>query len=68
MDSGDFGYDVYLNGRKIKDCISADSESGDIEVYRKYNDGEFIINDAGTEIERETLKGRVRIKRWEHLQ
>ena len=64
----DIGYDpqaqkyiIYFNGEKINNCFTADEEIGEVHVYKKYQDGEFVLNHDNTIIEEETLYGDVKI-------
>ena len=53
-------YQVYLDGRQLKDCVTADEERGNLICY-KHENGKPVINKAGDEFVLETLQGKVEI-------
>jgi hypothetical protein len=56
----DFGAKVFLDGKRLRYCYSADSRKGEAVVYKRI-DGEYVVENG--EAVRETLTGRIRIKR-----
>lgn len=60
VDSGDFGAKVYLDGRFLEYCISADDEKGEAVVYKRH-DGDYVV--SGDSLEIETIHGNIRIEK-----
>ena len=66
VNSGDAGYkhdwhryEAYLNDELCNHCVTADEELGIVEVYKKNEHGDFIINKDS--LVTETLTGKVKI-------
>lgn len=53
-------YVVYLNGKRIKDCFTADEEQGYVDCYYRDNAGNFWINE--NRIVPMRMWGKVRIE------
>lgn len=60
--NGDFYYRVYLNFRRLKYCVSADDEKGEAVIFRLKH-GDVVIKANGSELERERVRGRIRIRK-----
>ncbi len=56
-----YKFDIYLNGDLINHCVTADEEEGYVLVYRINQSGRYETNDAGTEILKDLLVGKVQI-------
>lgn len=56
-----YGAIVLLDGKEIKDVLTADEEAGYVVVYLRNSEGHFILNDARTEVVSKTIHGVVQI-------
>lgn len=54
------GTHVWLNGRELRDCFYADARRGVVRFFVRGADGKFRHN--GREVERQELRGRVRVR------
>jgi hypothetical protein len=59
---GDMGAKVFLNGKRLQYCISADDEKGEALVYKRKDD-DYIINFERDGCETEILTGKIRIEK-----
>lgn len=50
---------VFLGGKEVRFCITADEEEGMVVRYKTYSDSSLMV--ANGEIQQETLKGKVKI-------
>lgn len=56
-----FDYIVLFNGRELAGCLTADSDNGYVEVYRRDGEGAIITENGIPVMER--IKGKVTIVR-----
>jgi hypothetical protein len=56
-----YGATVLLDGKEIKDVLTADEEAGYVVVYLRNSEGHFMLNDTRTEIVSKSLHGSVQI-------
>ena len=54
-----FGTEVYLNGEKLRNCVTADDKKGIVIVYAEDKDGQLISD--GDDIKTEELRGEVKL-------
>ena len=50
-----------LDGKKVKDCFTADEETGEVFCHARDEKGNFILNDKMTEVVEVVKKGKVSI-------
>jgi hypothetical protein len=55
-------YEIFLNGEKVPQVLTADEEQGYILKHKLDEHGKLVINAAGTAVEREELRGKVEIR------
>lgn len=55
-----YRFEVFLNGKRLDNCITADEEQMYVWVYKKGEDGKLSVDDYGRFIE-EKLIGAVKI-------
>ncbi len=53
---------VYLDGKPLKGCVTADEEAGEAFVFAKNAKGDYVIDLSGGAIVKERLQGEVRIE------
>jgi hypothetical protein len=54
---------IYLNNEDVtRKCYEADDKNGYAMVYKKNNDGEYILTEDGEDVVKEKLEGNVRIE------
>jgi len=63
VDSGDIGYEVWLDGNKLDNCFAADDKLGYVWIRPKDSAGKTIIDESGEFITRKKLTGNVTIKK-----
>lgn len=54
---------VYLDGQEIDEVETADEEEGVLVRYCTGENGELLLTPSREEIERETLQGRVEVRK-----
>ena len=58
--SPDFVFHIFLDGKEVINCVMADDEKGEVEIYEMF-DGHFVLD--GDEIKKVTLTGDVVIEK-----
>ncbi len=58
--SGAYAYAVYLDGKFVRDCLTADEERGLVDFLYRYN-GKLLVNNGNLVPCR--MYGKVKIKR-----
>ena len=53
---------VFLDGKEIEDCLTADEDAGMVIVFCRDESGKLIVNYQAGEVKRTFLWGKVRIK------
>ncbi len=56
-------YQPYLNGKKVKDCFTADEDEGYVLRYTRDNNGQLIVDREQGKVATERLYGKVEIRR-----
>lgn len=59
----DFSYEAYLDGQKVEGCVMADEENGMVQLYKRDDEGNYIINNRYKILVTEYKYGKVKIKR-----
>lgn len=55
------GYEVYLNGEKLDNCITADEEQGIALVFVTDEHGKLVMNEERTDLVKKWVKGDIKI-------
>lgn len=53
---------IYLNGEKIIDAFSIDTDIGEIGVFERSADGSILIDKIKGEVKTKIIKGKIRIE------
>ena len=56
-----YKYNAFLNGKELKNCIIADDEKGKAEVYKKDENGNYLIE--GDKVATEIVYGKIEIRK-----
>ena len=49
-------------GEKIRDCFTADDETGFYRVYKRNAEGNLYKDSSGTEVAKETRRGNIAVR------
>ncbi len=55
-------FTVYLDGKLLEHCVTADDKLGEAWIYQQDKHGIFILNKEKTEILQEKVTGEIKIK------
>lgn len=60
-DRSAFGWEVFLNGEPLRDCVEFDTRTGLATVYRRDEQGQLVV--SGDHVATKVVRGKIKAKR-----